>query len=106
MDEMDPRYSLIVKAPDRFVALAALDDLRVAVARFDTTTVNSTEQWLDVEFAFGDGSEFGHDLDIFTRIIETRLNEWFVRDRNDCQPGRGYPIGSLLYWTRRDDETS
>jgi hypothetical protein len=98
---LDPMYTLIVKAESDRQALLALDsNAGIAVSRFDVQPVpGRKERTLTVEFAFGDGSEWGHDLDAFRRPVELRLNEWLVRDRDDCRDGAGFPMG-LLWWQR------
>lgn len=35
--------------------------------------------------------------------LERRLNEWFCEDYSRPQIGTGYPEGSLLLWTLRED---
>lgn len=93
----DPIYSLIVKAETDRQALEALDaNAHIAVSRFVVEPVpGGRHRLLTVEFAFGDGSEFGHDLDAFRRPIEHRLNKWLLRDRREPDA-----IGSLLWWER------
>ena len=98
----DPVYTLIVKAGSDQEALDALDaNARIAVGRLSVRPVpGQPERVLTVEFDFGDGSEWGHDLDAFRRPIEQRLNEWHVKEIAECREGVGYPMGSLLWWRR------
>jgi len=97
----DPIYTLVVKAETDRQALQALDSARIAVSRFDVRAVPCRpERVLTVAFAFGDGSEWGHDVDVFRVPVEERLNEWLLRDRHEWQEGEGFPIGSLLWWRR------
>ena len=101
-DAGHPVYTLIVKAESDREALEALDaNARIAVSRFSVRPVpGHPERVLLVEFDFGDGSEWGHDLDAFRRPIEQRLNEWHVKDMAECREGIGYSLGSLLWWRR------
>jgi hypothetical protein len=98
---LDPVYTLVVKAETDRDALIALDSAHIAVSRFDVRQVpGRPERVLTVAFTFGDGSEWGHEVDEFRRPVEQRINEWFVRDKDDCREGIGFPMGSLLWWRR------
>jgi hypothetical protein len=97
----DPIYTLIVKADTDWKALEELDANGIAVGRFHVEAVpDRPERLLTVEFAYGDGSEWGHDVDSFRRVIERRLNHWLVRDKHEYVDGFGFPMGSLLWWER------
>lgn len=97
---LDPVYTLIVKAESDREALEAFDaNARIGTSRFSLRPVSGRpERVLTVEFAFGDGSEWGHDVDAFRVPIERRLNEWLVQDKDECRQGVGFPMGSLLWW--------
>jgi hypothetical protein len=97
----DPIYTLIVKAETDRQALQALDGAHIAVSRFDVRPVpGRPHRLLTVAFAFGDGSEWGHDVETFRVPVEQRLNEWLLRDKDECREGVGFPMGSLLWWRR------
>ena len=97
----DPIYTLIVKAETDRQALHALDSAHIAVSRFDVRSVpGRPERVLTVAFAFGDGSEWGHELYAFRAPVEQRLNEWLLRDKDEFDEDAGFPVGSLLWWRR------
>ena len=95
-------YTLIVKADGDQAALAALDSSAgLPVRHIDSRPVPGfREQVLTVAFGLDDESEWRDDVDGRRRPIEMRLNNWLLRDKDDCRDGIGFPTGSLLWWRR------
>ena len=95
-------YTLIVKADSDRAALEALDsNAGMPVRHVDPRPVPGfREQVLTVAFGLDGESDWRDDVDARRRPIETRLNEWLLRDKDDCREGIGFPTGSLLWWRR------
>jgi hypothetical protein len=95
-------YTLIVKAESDQQALAAFDaNAHIATSTWDVATVpGRPHRVLTMEFDFGDGSEWGSDVEAFRMPVEQRLNEWLIRDKTEWRADAGFPPGSLLAWQR------
>jgi hypothetical protein len=100
--DQDLTYTLIVKAGSESAALRAFDtNGRIATGKFSVASApGHRAQMLTMDFDYGDGSEWGHDIGAFRVAVEERLDEWMGQGWSAINQGSGFPEGGLLYWRR------
>src|SRR6266700_5409733 len=100
--DQDLPYTLMVRAETEPAALRAFDTHgRIATGKFSVAPGPARPtQVLTMEFDYGDGSEWGHDVDAFRAAVEHRLDEWLSRGWSEFEQGSGFPEGGLLCWRR------